>query len=82
MEIYNLICFNATSVLEFNIDETSAKIRTGPVIYEKEDMRLDEWAGILPFETITGNPQSDAELNENILLPRYIKNYQRSKKDN
>jgi hypothetical protein len=73
---------NATSVFEFKIDEASAKVRTGPAIDEKEDMNLNVWAGILPFETITRDPQSDAELNGNIILPEYIKNYNRTKKEN
>jgi nitroimidazol reductase NimA-like FMN-containing flavoprotein (pyridoxamine 5'-phosphate oxidase superfamily) len=71
---------NATSVFEFNIEEASAKVRTGPAVDEKEDMELDVWAGILPFEIIHRNPERDAELNENIRLPKYIENYNRTRK--
>src|SRR6185312_523305 len=39
----------ATSVLEFTIEEASAKIRTGPPIDDDEDYVLPMWAGVLPI---------------------------------
>ncbi|HKR30554.1 MAG TPA: pyridoxamine 5'-phosphate oxidase family protein, partial [Terriglobales bacterium] len=37
----------ATSVLEFSIEEASAKIRTGPPADDEEDYALPMWAGVL-----------------------------------
>ena len=39
----------ATSVLEFSIEEASAKIRTGPPVDDEEDYSLPVWAGVLPL---------------------------------
>ena len=36
---------NATSVIAVNIEEASAKIRTGPPVDEKDDYELSVWAG-------------------------------------
>jgi nitroimidazol reductase NimA-like FMN-containing flavoprotein (pyridoxamine 5'-phosphate oxidase superfamily) len=38
----------ATRVLALQLDEASAKLRTGPPIDDEEDMELPIWAGVLP----------------------------------
>lgn len=68
---------NATSVLSFNIDDASAKIRTGGVNDEQEDMELNVWAGVLPLKLIADEPQADSFLNENIVLPEYLLQYKK-----
>ena len=45
----------ATSVLEFSIEEASAKIRTGQPVDDEEDYSLSVWAGILPL-TLEAKP--------------------------
>jgi nitroimidazol reductase NimA-like FMN-containing flavoprotein (pyridoxamine 5'-phosphate oxidase superfamily) len=50
-----------TAVLEVPIDEASAKIRTGPPKDDPEDLTLPVWAGVLPLETIPGEPVKDGE---------------------
>jgi uncharacterized protein len=66
---------NATSVFSINIEDASAKIRTGDVIDEEEDMNLNVWAGILPLKIIAGEPIKDSNLSESIPLPEYLSNY-------
>ena len=46
----------ATAVLEFEIEEASAKIRTGPPIDDKADYDLPVWAGVLPVVQFFGPP--------------------------
>jgi nitroimidazol reductase NimA-like FMN-containing flavoprotein (pyridoxamine 5'-phosphate oxidase superfamily) len=38
----------ATSVLRLDLDEVAAKVRTGGVKDDAEDLELPYWAGILP----------------------------------
>jgi nitroimidazol reductase NimA-like FMN-containing flavoprotein (pyridoxamine 5'-phosphate oxidase superfamily) len=45
-----------TSVLRLQIDEASAKIRTGGPIDDDEDVGLPIWAGVVPFTTGWGAP--------------------------
>jgi nitroimidazol reductase NimA-like FMN-containing flavoprotein (pyridoxamine 5'-phosphate oxidase superfamily) len=63
---------SATNVVSVKIDETSAKIRTGPPKDEKEDYDLPVWAGVLPVEKIIRNPINDLHLDNSIQLPDYI----------
>ena len=72
----------ATSVFSFRIDEASAKIRSGPVIDEKEDLDLNVWAGILPLKTIPADPIRDDVLDDSILIPDYINLFKRKKENN
>jgi len=67
---------NATAVVLINIDEASAKIRTGPPVDDEEDYQLPVWAGVLPFKLKCNKPEQDPKLGQNIPLPRYIKNFQ------
>lgn len=70
----------ATGVLEFTIEEASAKTRTGPVIDDEEDYALPTWAGILPLSMAVGAPISDARLAPNIEIPEHVRNYSQQTK--
>jgi len=65
----------ATSVLEFSIDEASAKVRTGPPLDDESDYELPIWAGVLPLrltpESAVRDPRCPAEIPE----PEYLKRY-------
>ena len=63
----------ATKVLELEIDEASAKIRTGDPSEEKEDYDLNVWAGIIPVEYQYGEPVNDTLLRKGIEIPGYLK---------
>lgn len=65
----------ATSVLEFQIEEASAKVRQGPPLDDEEDYSLSMWAGILPLKLEAGTPTPDARLAPGTPLPRYLADF-------
>jgi nitroimidazol reductase NimA-like FMN-containing flavoprotein (pyridoxamine 5'-phosphate oxidase superfamily) len=65
--------WKATMVLSFNIEEASAKIRTGPPIDDDEDYSLDIWAGVIPLKQERQQPIPDDKLKQQIILPDYLK---------
>jgi uncharacterized protein len=62
----------ATAVLEFSIDEASAKVRTGPPMDDEEDYSLPVWAGVVPMALEVRMPLPDARLPEQIEVPEYV----------
>lgn len=62
----------ATSVLAFQIDEASAKIRTGPPGDKESDYELDIWAGVLPITIQYGEPINDPKLSTGIHVPESV----------
>jgi uncharacterized protein len=60
-----------TTVLAFDIDEASAKTRTGMPNDEVEDKPLPIWSGIIPLETTRRDPVAD-ELSRDIPLPAHL----------
>jgi uncharacterized protein len=62
----------ATAVLEFSIEEASAKVRTGPPLDDEEDYSLPIWAGILPLSLEAKPPMPDSRLTDDIEAPEYI----------
>ena len=65
----------ATAVLEFSIEEASAKIREGPPLDDDEDYGMPIWAGIIPLRTEVKTAIPDPRLAEGITLPKYIEQY-------
>jgi hypothetical protein len=65
----------ATEVIELEIDEASAKIRTGPPGDASADMGLPVWAGELPITTTVGEPVPDAACS--LPAPQYLRAYAR-----
>jgi nitroimidazol reductase NimA-like FMN-containing flavoprotein (pyridoxamine 5'-phosphate oxidase superfamily) len=49
----------ATAVLAVHLDEASAKVRTGGVKDEPEDLGLPYWAGVVPLRQVAGAPEPD-----------------------
>lgn len=49
----------ATLILSMDLEECSAKIRTGPPIDDEEDYALPIWAGVLPVRMVVGEPVDD-----------------------
>ncbi len=62
----------ATSVLEFTIEEASAKMRSGPPVDDEEDYALPVWAGVLPLELRARTPEPDTRLAAGMAPPRYL----------
>ena len=62
-----------TAVLEFPLEEVSAKVRTGPPADDKDDYLLPFWGGVVPLHTVAGAPESDeASLRARIAPPSYL----------
>jgi uncharacterized protein len=64
-----------TTVLRFEIDEASAKVRAGGPKDDKEDYELPVWAGVLPLRMETGVPVPDGEQKGPV--PAYVVGYKR-----
>ncbi|MEU0597067.1 pyridoxamine 5'-phosphate oxidase family protein [Streptomyces sp. NPDC006393] len=62
----------ATAVLRLDLEEVSAKLRTGGVNDEPEDLALPHWAGVVPVRREYGTPLPDADLAPGIGLPDYL----------
>lgn len=63
-----------TSVLQVELSEVSAKIRTGGPKDDEEDYDLPVWAGIVPLATRYADPQPDERLRDGIPVPGYVLN--------
>lgn len=63
----------ATKVLEFSIDEASAKVRSGPAVDDANDYGLPVWAGVLPLTMRGEAPMPDERLMDGIELPDYLR---------
>jgi nitroimidazol reductase NimA-like FMN-containing flavoprotein (pyridoxamine 5'-phosphate oxidase superfamily) len=61
-----------TQVLRMSLEESSAKIRTGPPKDDEEDYALPIWAGVLPLAQVAGTPQPDPRLPEGIEPPPHV----------
>jgi nitroimidazol reductase NimA-like FMN-containing flavoprotein (pyridoxamine 5'-phosphate oxidase superfamily) len=64
---------DSTAFVAVEIDDASAKIRTGPLLDEEDDYQLTVWAGEVPVSLVKNNPVRDSKLDEEIKLPDYLK---------
>ncbi|MCW5253719.1 pyridoxamine 5'-phosphate oxidase family protein [Streptomyces sp. SHP 1-2] len=62
----------ATAVIRLDLDEVSAKLRTGGVNDEPEDYVLPHWAGLLPLRKGYGTPVPDPRLAPGTPVPDYL----------
>jgi uncharacterized protein len=65
----------ATSVLEFTIDEASAKTRSGPPVDDEEDYSLPVWAGVVPLHLRAAAPLKDPRLERDLTIPEYVRQF-------
>ncbi|MFQ6142687.1 pyridoxamine 5'-phosphate oxidase family protein [Streptomyces seoulensis] len=63
----------ATAVLRIDLAEVSAKLRTGGVNDEAEDLALPHWAGVVPVARRYGAPLADPDLAPGTELPDYLR---------
>jgi nitroimidazol reductase NimA-like FMN-containing flavoprotein (pyridoxamine 5'-phosphate oxidase superfamily) len=61
-----------TTVVEFTIEEASAKIRKGPPLNDEDDYARRVWAGVIPLHMETGAPVPDPRLGVELALPQYL----------
>jgi uncharacterized protein len=62
----------ATSVIRLDLNEVSAKLRTGGVNDEPEDLSLPHWAGVVPLRKGYDTPLPEADLAPGTTLPDYL----------
>lgn len=62
----------ATAVIRVDLDEVSAKLRTGPSNDDAEDLGLPYWAGVVPVGRVYGTPVPAADLDPGIAVPDYL----------
>jgi nitroimidazol reductase NimA-like FMN-containing flavoprotein (pyridoxamine 5'-phosphate oxidase superfamily) len=62
----------ATAVIRLDLNEVSAKLRTGGVNDEPEDLDLPHWAGVVPLRKGYDTPVADAALQPGTPLPDYL----------
>ena len=65
--------WKATMVLSIEIEEASAKVRTGSPKDDAEDMDLNIWAGVVPLTTTRQPAIPDPAMKPGIPLPDYLK---------
>jgi uncharacterized protein len=66
-----------TSVLALDLEEVSAKIRTGFPVDDDADYSLPIWAGIVPLKLTPAAPIADPKLVHALEPPEHARNYQR-----
>jgi nitroimidazol reductase NimA-like FMN-containing flavoprotein (pyridoxamine 5'-phosphate oxidase superfamily) len=62
----------ATTVLWLDLDEVSAKVRSGPPGDDEADLDWPCWAGVLPLGLTRGQPVPDAHVPQGTALPAYL----------
>ena len=70
---------NVTKVLQLKIEEGSAKIRNEGVGDDKEDYKLDIWAGLVPIERSYGKAIDDDRLKPGVSLSGSVKKIENKK---
>jgi len=68
----------ATQVLAVLLNESSAKVRTGPPLDDDGDYSLPIWAGVLPLRQEALEPIADPRLASDIPLPEHLRRYRAS----
>lgn len=64
----------ATTVLWMEIDEGSAKVRSGPPLDDEDDYALPIWAGVVPVRMVAGKPVDDPRLEGKVAAPKSLRN--------
>ena len=64
-----------TKLLAVDIDEASAKVRTGPPGDDDEDLNSGIWAGVIPLATTAQAPIPAPDLEEGVDVPPSVRGY-------
>lgn len=67
---------NATTLMTMEIEQASAKIRTGPPVDDEEDYAAEIWAGVIPIQQTIGELQNCPRLDPAISPSNSIHAYQ------
>ena len=63
----------STTLIAMEIEEASAKVRTGEPKDDEEDYALDVWAGVIPIRQVVGAVENDPRLKAGVALPEHLK---------
>ena len=64
-----------TTLLAMEIEEASAKLRTGEPKDDEADYALDIWAGVIPIRQVVGAIENDPRLKAGVALPEHLKRF-------
>lgn len=67
----------ATTVLRLDLEEVSAKLRSGPPSDDDEDLELPHWAGVLPLRQVPGAPVPAPDLRRPVDVPDHVAEWAR-----
>ncbi|MFD8209625.1 pyridoxamine 5'-phosphate oxidase family protein [Streptomyces sp. NPDC059695] len=62
----------ATAVIRLDLEEVSAKVRTGGPNDDAEDLALPHWAGVVPVRGGYGTPLPAEDLDPSVAVPGYL----------
>jgi hypothetical protein len=62
----------ATRVMSLPLTEAVAKVRNGGPVDDEDDYALPLWAGVLPVQTVIGEPVDDERLAEGVPRPAQL----------
>ena len=62
----------ATTVLGMELNEVSAKVRSGPPSDDEEDYALPIWAGVIPLQTVVMQAIDDPRLLAGLVAPEHV----------
>jgi len=65
----------ATILIAMEIEEASAKIRSGAPKDDEEDYALEIWAGVIPIRQVVGAIESDPRLKPGVALPVHLNRF-------
>jgi len=71
--------FKATMIARMQIEEASAKTRTGPPGDIEEDLDREVWAGVIPVELTAGRGIPAPDLKPGVAMPAYAAHYTRKR---
>ena len=65
----------ATTILGMELDEVSAKVRSGPPGDDEEDYALPIWAGVIPLQTTSLPAIDDPRLLAGLVAPDHVSKF-------
>ncbi|MBR0555508.1 pyridoxamine 5'-phosphate oxidase family protein [Ciceribacter sp. L1K23] len=70
----------ATMVIGMEIEEATAKIRTGQVGDDEADFALPVWAGIIPVSTVLGSPETSPHVPPGVSFPDHLSGHREGRR--
>jgi nitroimidazol reductase NimA-like FMN-containing flavoprotein (pyridoxamine 5'-phosphate oxidase superfamily) len=64
-----------TTLIAMEIEEASAKARSGEPKDDEEDYALDIWAGVIPIRQVVGAVENDPRLKAGVPVPEHLKRF-------